>query len=85
MNANRLSILWIYHVSISPLLQLFTVWDQNRERRWKKVALEMIPVVTGMKPAIDAFRVSSGAKIEEGQYFDPLMEMVSELVLAQRA
>ena len=37
--------------------------------------LEMIPVVSGLKPAVDAFRVASGAKIAEGQVVDPLLEM----------
>ena len=74
----------MYHVLISLLLQLFTIWGQNRERGWKKVALEMIPVVAGMKPAVDAFRVASNAKIEEGQKFDPLSEMVREFGLSQR-
>ena len=36
----------------------------------------MIPVVVGLKPAVDAFRVASGAKIEEKQTFDILTEMV---------
>ena len=44
----------------------------------------MIPVVAGMKPAVDAFRVASNAKIEEGQKFDPLSEMVREFGLSQR-
>ena len=43
----------------------------------KRLLLEMIPVVVGLKPAVDAFRVSSGAKIEEKQTFEPLAEMVS--------
>ena len=44
----------------------------------------MIPVVAGMKPAIDAFRVASGVQMEEGQVFDPLTEMVREFGLSQR-
>ena len=35
----------------------------------------MIPVVVGLKPAVDAYRVASEAKIEEGQIFEPLTEM----------
>ena len=42
----------------------------------------MIPVVVGLKPAVDAFRVASGAKIEENQAFGPLAEMVSEFVVS---
>ena len=74
----------LIYVTISLPPQLFTVWGQNRERGWKKVALEMFPVIAGLKPAIDAFRVASGAKIEEGQKLDPLTEMVRELGLTHR-
>ena len=38
----------------------------------------MLPVIIGLKPAIDAFRVASGVQMEEGQVFDPLTEMVRE-------
>jgi len=51
---------------------------------WKRLLLEMIPVVVGLKPAVDAFRVASGTKIEEKQTFDPLAEMVSELMVSWR-
>ena len=68
----------IIYVTISLPPQLFTVWGQNRDRGWKKVALEMFPVIAGLKPAIDAFRVASGAKIEEGQKYEPLQEMVRD-------
>ena len=54
---------------------MLTVWTQNRRLGWSRVALETIPVVTGLKPAVDAFRIASGAKIEEGQMLEPLMEM----------
>ena len=36
----------------------------------------MIPIVVGLKPAVDAFRVGSGAKMLEGQACEPLAEMV---------
>ena len=42
----------------------------------------MVPVVAGLKPAVDAFRVASGTKIEEKQIFDPETEMVSEFVVS---
>ena len=50
---------------------------QNRKMGLKRLALEMIPVIVGLKPAVDAFRVASGAKTEEGQLFEPFSEMVS--------
>ena len=61
----------------SIFLMLLTVYGQNRKMGSKRLLLEMIPVVVGLKPAVDAFRVSSGAKIEEKQTFEPLAEMVS--------
>ena len=58
------------------------VWGQNNKLGLRRVLYEMIPVIGGLKPAVDAFRVASGAKIEEGQTFDPLNEMVSEFALS---
>ena len=46
----------------------------------KRLLFEIIPAVIGLKPAVDAFRVAGGAKMEEGQLFDPMMEMVSDFV-----
>ena len=63
---------------------LLTVYSQNRKLGWKRIACEMIPVVIGLKPAVDAFRVASGAKIEENQTFDPLAEMVRSVFVASR-
>ena len=57
------------------------MYGQNRKMGLKRLILEMIPVVVGLKPAVDAFRVASGSKIEEKQAFDPLAEMVSEFVV----
>ena len=59
----------------SMFITLFLVWAQNRKMGRNKVLREMVPVILGLKPAFDAFRVASGAKIEEGQVLDPLLEM----------
>ena len=59
----------------SMSLSLIFVLLQNKRRGWKTILLEMIPVVVGLKPAVDAFRVASGAKMAERQSFDPLSEM----------
>ena len=64
-----------------PLPQLVVVYCQNRKMGGKRLVLEMIPVVVGLKPAVDAFRLASGAKIEEKQTFDPLAEMVRRVCL----
>ena len=65
-----------------PLLQLLVTFVQNHKRGSKSLLLEMIPVVAGLKPAVDAFRVASGAKMEEKQTFHPFIEMVSEFVVS---
>ena len=61
----------------SVLIMCIIILLQNRKLGWKRQMLEMIPVLCGLKPAVDAFRVASDVKIEEGQLFEPLMEMVS--------
>ena len=59
----------------SMFITLFLVWAQNRKMGRNYVLREMVPVILGLKPAFDAFRVASGAKIKEGQVLDPLLEM----------
>ena len=59
----------------SMFIMLFIVWVQNHKMGWKRVLVEMIPVVVGLKPAVDAYRIAAGAEIEEGQSFDPLTEL----------
>ena len=65
------------------------VFAQSRASRhdgWKlgmkRVFLDMIPVVVGLKPAVDAYRVASRTNQEEGQLFNPLGEMVSKALLS---
>ena len=62
----------LYKISLSMILtsiflSLFTIWGSNRKRATKLVLQEIIPVVLGLKPAVDAFRVARGVEIEEGQ------------------
>ena len=68
----------------SMLLTLLIVCLQNRKLGIKRVLHEMIPVVVGLKPALDAYRVASGTNQEEGQPFTPIGEMVSEFVISRR-
>ena len=67
-----------------PLLQLLVTFVQNHKRGSKRLLLEMIPVVAGLKPAVDAFRVVSGVQIKEKQTFNPLAEMVRSAFDASR-
>ena len=43
----------------------------------KKVVSESLTVILFIKPAVDAFRVASGAETEEGSLTDPMSELVT--------
>ncbi|GMI30320.1 hypothetical protein TrCOL_g9489 [Triparma columacea] len=55
--------------------QLLIVWAQNRKLGMKRVVREWIPILLGYKPAVDAYRVATGAKQEVGTPINPMMEM----------
>ena len=59
----------------SMLLSFFMVILQHRKRGWVNTLLEVVIVVLGLKPAIDAFRVATSKKKEHGQILDPISEM----------
>ena len=46
----------------------------------EKVAYEALTVLLFIKPAVDAFRVASGAKAEEGSAVEPMAELVATKV-----
>jgi hypothetical protein len=54
---------------------MLAVWGQNKKLGWKKVLREVFPILLGYKPAVDAYRVASGAKQEVGLAVDPMLEM----------
>jgi hypothetical protein len=56
-------------------IQMLGIFVQNRKLGMKKVVLELIPIMLGYKPAVDAYRVATGAKQEVGGLWDPMMEM----------
>jgi hypothetical protein len=62
-------------------LQMFIVWGQNRKLGMKRVVLEWFPILIGFKPAVDAYRVATGAKQEVGAAVDPMFEMTIMKVL----
>ena len=62
-------------LAVSFGIQIFMVWVQNRKLGFKKVLKECIPIFSGFKPALDAYRITQGEKQEAGQAFDPLVEM----------
>jgi hypothetical protein len=56
-------------------LQMLCVWGQNRKLGRKRVLREWIPILLGYKPAVDAYRVATGAKQEVGTAMEPMFEM----------
>jgi hypothetical protein len=52
--------------------QMILVWFQNRKLGMKKMVWEWIPILLGYKPAVDAYRVATGAKQEVGTAVDPM-------------
>jgi hypothetical protein len=62
-------------LAVSIGLQMFGVWAQNRKLGMKIVVREWFPILIGFKPAVDAYRVATGAKQEVGTSFDPMFEM----------
>jgi hypothetical protein len=56
-------------------LQMFLVWGQNKKLGMKRVVQELIPILLGYKPAVDAYRVAKGDKQEAGQALDALTEL----------
>ena len=68
----RLSIAML---SVSMSLGIFFVSLQNQKVGFKKVFAEVLLLIFGLKAGADAFRVVSGAKMQEGQVIEPLMEL----------
>ena len=63
-------------VGVNLVIQLLLVYLQNKKKGTKKVVNEALTVILFIKPAIDAFRVASGAETEEGSLGDPMAELV---------
>jgi hypothetical protein len=61
-------------------LQLLMVAAQNRKTPLKMI-WEMLFVVSGLKPGVDAIRVVSGAEMGANQMIDPVMELVGTKVV----
>ena len=56
-------------------IQLLFTWGQNRKLGKKKLLMEWIPILLGYKPAVDAYRVATGAKQPVGTPMNPMVEM----------
>ncbi|GMI44875.1 hypothetical protein TrCOL_g12708 [Triparma columacea] len=68
-------------LAVSIGFQVLAVGVQNRRLGMKRVGWEMIPILLGYKPAVDAYRVATGAKQEVGVVIDPMTEMTSMKVI----
>jgi hypothetical protein len=60
---------------VSIGIQMLAVWGQNKTLGMTRVMREWFPILIGFKPAVDAYRVATGAKQEVGALFNPMMEM----------
>ena len=59
---------------VSMFFHLLLTWVQNKSRSSKEIVWEILPVLTGLKPAVNAFRVATCAKQKKGQLLDFKME-----------
>jgi hypothetical protein len=60
---------------LSVGIQMLGIWGQNRKLGMKRMLREWIPILLGYKPAVDAYRVATGAKHEVGTALPPQAEM----------
>ena len=62
-------------ITINMVVQLLLVLAQYKKKSWRVKAKEMLISLFFLRPAVDAFRVSTNHKDEEAN-FDPLLEMI---------
>jgi len=63
-------------VAACMVIQLLVVFAQNKGKPWM-LATEATIVLTGMKPAVDSYRVCIGQEMEEHHAFDAKTELVA--------
>jgi hypothetical protein len=56
-------------------LQLFAVFLQNKKLGKKRILQELLPILVGFKPAVDAYRVSKSEKQKVGATVDVMTEL----------
>ena len=61
-------------IGLTMFMQLIVTYAQNSKSK-KHFFQDAICILIGFKPALDAYRVGSGAEQEDHQTVDPLMEM----------
>ena len=62
-------------ITINMVVQLLLVLAQYKKKSWRVKATEMLVTLFFLRPAVDAFRVSTNHKDEEA-VIDPLVEMI---------
>lgn len=62
-------------ILLSMSLQLLIVAAQNKKRGIKRVVLEALPVLVGLKPAVDAYRIAGRVEEDSKASIDTLMEL----------
>jgi hypothetical protein len=68
-------------LAVSIGLQLLLVWAQNRKLGMTRVLQECVPILIGFKPAVDAYRVATGAKQEVGTALNAMYELTGMKVV----
>jgi len=61
-------------IGLSIALQLLLAFLQNRKKSKRALIWELLIVLSGLKPAVDAYRVATDYS-NELNLFDPLMDM----------
>jgi hypothetical protein len=57
------------------IFQLLTVFMQTRKASKAKMAKEVLIVLSGLKPGVDAYQVAKGAEQSAGAVVDPATEL----------
>jgi hypothetical protein len=69
-------------VALSLLMQLWLVAFVNKKRSWRRIAREVLYVVSYLKPGIDAARVAAGNENDDGlAAMDPLAELTGSKMI----
>ena len=63
-------------VGLCLFLQFALAILQNYRLGFRRTLVECLVILVGLRPALDAYRVSSAKTREEGQVFEPLLELM---------
>ncbi|GMH69868.1 hypothetical protein TrRE_jg6404 [Triparma retinervis] len=74
-------LLIVAMVSVCLALQFALVVLQNYRLGFRRISAECLVVLVGLRPALDAYRVSTCKSREEGQPFEPFLELMITRVI----